>query len=69
MGQVCFTAISSNRACPTVFMALSSVFQIIVSRKGRAMNRKRSVCARRPSVKSCDNAVRVSFGSSGTQRG
>ena len=30
MGQVCFTAISSNRACPTVFIALSSVFQIIV---------------------------------------
>ena len=27
MGQVCFTAISSNRACPTVFIALSSVFQ------------------------------------------
>ena len=25
MGQVCFTAISSNRACPTVFIALSSV--------------------------------------------
>ena len=30
MGQVCFTAISSNRACPTVFIALRSVFQIIV---------------------------------------
>ena len=30
MGQVCFTAISSNCACPTVFIALSSVFQIIV---------------------------------------
>ena len=30
MGQVCFTAISSNRACPTVFIALSSVHQIIV---------------------------------------
>ena len=30
MGQVCFTAISSNRACPTVFIAVSSVFQIIV---------------------------------------
>ena len=30
MGQVCFTAISSNRACPRVFIALSSVFQIIV---------------------------------------
>ena len=30
MGQVCFTAISSNRACPTVFIALSSVLQIIV---------------------------------------
>ena len=30
MGQVCFTAISSNRACPTVFIALSSVQQIIV---------------------------------------
>ena len=28
MGQVCFTAISSNRACPTVFIALSSVYQI-----------------------------------------
>ena len=25
MGQVCFTAISPNRACPTVFIALSSV--------------------------------------------
>ena len=25
MGQVCFTAISSNRACPTVFIALSTV--------------------------------------------
>ena len=25
MGQVCFTAISSNRACPTVIIALSSV--------------------------------------------
>ena len=30
MGQVCFTTISSNRACPTVFIALSSVFQFIV---------------------------------------
>ena len=30
MGRVCFTAISSNRACPTVFIALNSVFQIIV---------------------------------------
>ena len=30
MGQVCFTAITSNRACPTVFIALSSVVQIIV---------------------------------------
>ena len=30
MGQGCFTAISSNRACPMVFIALSSVFQIIV---------------------------------------
>ena len=30
MGQVCFTAISSNCACPAVFIALSSVFQIIV---------------------------------------
>ena len=30
MGQVCFTAISSNRTCPTVFIALSSVYQIIV---------------------------------------
>ena len=29
-GQVCFTAISPNHACPTVFIALSSVFQIIV---------------------------------------
>ena len=29
MGQVCFTAISSNRACPTVFIAPSSLFQII----------------------------------------
>ena len=38
MGQVCFTAISSNRACPTVFIALSSVFQIIV------------LCAHCPSV-------------------
>ena len=38
MGQVCFTAISSNRACPTVFIALSSVCQIIV------------LCARCPSV-------------------
>ena len=38
MGQVCFTAISSNRTCPTVFIALSSVFQIIV------------LCARCPSV-------------------
>ena len=25
MVQVCFTAISSNRACPAVFIALSSV--------------------------------------------
>ena len=27
MGQVCFTAISSSRACPTVFIALSPVCQ------------------------------------------
>ena len=38
MGQVCFTAISPNRACPTVFIALSSVFQII------------ALCDRCPSV-------------------
>ena len=30
MGQVCYTAISSKGACPTVFIALSSVYQIIV---------------------------------------
>ena len=30
MGQVCFTTISYNHACPTVFIALSSAFRIIV---------------------------------------
>ena len=30
MGQVCFTAISSKGTCPTVFIAVSSLHQIIV---------------------------------------
>ena len=34
MGQVCFTTISSNRARPMVFIALSSVFQIQIQREG-----------------------------------